>query len=270
MSEWSMTPLAFYRDLLGKGVPEEMAYSIALDFEADREAKAQAEKAELLDRLQATPTAGRSARSARNQRYYDGQKQRLKASETSEIKTLKTVSDVSDAFQTVSDAAEPSRTGAQVVNPSLPHLRSEEVVGGGVVGREGVRQADDWPEGRASDHADQLVRTVASPWLDPSKSPDLVTTRGRIAAWKRDGASWEHDVLPVVTGLCANRRSRISSWKFFDAAISRSIAENRAALAIPEAGEVVPFRNTGPPRQSREERNRDGWDYAIARIAADE
>jgi hypothetical protein len=71
-----------------------------------------------------------------------------------------------------------------------------------------------------------------------------VTTRGRLAAWKRDGASWEHDVLPVVTGLCAGRRSRIASWKFFDQAIARSIADNRAALEIPEAGRV---RATGPP-----------------------
>jgi hypothetical protein len=135
--------------------------------------------------------------------------------------------------------------GTQVVIPSLPSLRSEElVVGGGVVGRERASQADDWPEGRASDHAEQLVAAVASPWLDPNKSPDLVTTRGRVAAWKRDGASWEHDVLPVVTGLCANRRARISSWKFFDAAISRSIADNRAALQIPEA-RVIPLRPGG-------------------------
>lgn len=139
-----------------------------------------------------------------------------------------------------------TRTGAQVVIPSLPSLRSEElVVGGGVGERERVRQTDDWPDGKASDHAEQLLAIVASPWLDPCKSPDLVTTRGRVAAWKRDGASWEHDVLPVVTGLCANRRARISSWKFFDAAIARSIAENRQALEIPEAGRVVPLRPGG-------------------------
>lgn len=158
--------------------------------------------------------------------------------------------------------------GAQVVNPSLPSLRSEEVVGGGVVGRERDPQPDDWPDGRASDHAEQLVALVASPWLDPSKSPDLVTTRGRVAAWKRDGASWEHDVLPVVTGLCANRRGRISSWKFFDAAIARSIAENRAALEIPEAGSVIPFRNTGPPR-TIDEKSSAVWDEMERRFSED-
>lgn len=133
----------------------------------------------------------------------------------------------------------------QVVIPSLPSLRSEELGGGGGDAGERVSASpDDWPSGKASDHADLLIATVASPWLDPCKSPDLVTTRGRVAAWKRDGASWEHDVLPVVTGLCANRRARISSWKFFDQAVSRSIAENRAALEIPEA---AGRRQTGPP-----------------------
>lgn len=132
----------------------------------------------------------------------------------------------------------------QVVTPSLPSLRSEEVGGGGV-GADAVPLLDDWPAGKADHHAGLLVEAVGSPWLDPCKSPDLVTTRGRVAAWKRDGASWEHDVLPVVTGICANRRSRISSWKFFDQAISRSIAENRAALLIPEA---TGHRSTGPPR----------------------
>lgn len=137
------------------------------------------------------------------------------------------------------------QAGAQVVTPFSSSLRSEEVGGGvGACERGSNIPLDDWPDGKASDHAQLLVEAVASPWLDPHKSPDLVTTRGRVAAWKRDGASWEHDVLAVVTGLCANRRSRVASWKFFDDAISRSIAENRAALEIPEA---AGRRQTGPP-----------------------
>lgn len=134
-----------------------------------------------------------------------------------------------------------TRTSAQVVTPSLPSLRSEEVV---VVGVEREREADDWPAGKASDHVRLIVTEIASPWLDPSKSPDLVTTAGRLVAWRREGASWEHDVVPVIRGLCANRRTRIASWKFFDERIARSIADNRAALEIPEAGAV---RATGPP-----------------------
>lgn len=136
--------------------------------------------------------------------------------------------------------------GAQVVIPFSSSLRSEELGGGGGGGAREADQPnpDDWPAGNASAHAELLIQAVASPWLDPQKSPDLVTTRGRIAAWKRDGASWEHDVLAVVIGLCANRRAKVSSWKFFDAAVSRSIADNRAALEIPEASGR---RQTGPP-----------------------
>lgn len=156
--------------------------------------------------------------------------------------------DVRVTPRTSRDSSPHAGAGAQVVNPSLPSLRSEEVVGGGVgVTGERVPVPDDWPSGKAREHAAILVETVASPWLDPSKSPDLVTTAGRLSAWKLAGASWEFDVLAVVSGLTANRRSRIASWKFFDDAIARSIADNRQALEIPEAGAV---RATGPPRLS--------------------
>lgn len=115
---------------------------------------------------------------------------------------------------------------------------------GGDGGEARERASDDWPQGKAKNHAELLVAAVNSPRLDPSKSPGLVTTMGRLEAWRRDGASWEHDVLPVVTALCAKQRSPVSTWKFFDNAIARSIADNRAALDIPEAGRV---RATGPP-----------------------
>ena len=126
----------------------------------------------------------------------------------------------------------------------------------------------DWPAGSAKDHAKLLVELAGSPWLDPTKSLDLVTTTGLIAGWKREGASWEHDVKPVVLGLTAKRRARIGSWKFFSGAVAQQIADNRAALAIPEA-QVVPLR-PGGAFKSREDQNRDGWDYAIARLAQDE
>lgn len=131
----------------------------------------------------------------------------------------------------------------QVVNPLSSSLRSEEVV---VVGVETPErdQTDDWPEGGAAKHAEELFRLCASPWLDPNKSPELITTSGRLAAWKRAGASWQHDVVPTITGNVAKRRARIGSWKFFDAAIAQAIADNRAALEIPEA---AAFHAQGPP-----------------------
>lgn len=154
-----------------------------------------------------------------------------------------------DVTQTVDGHADTSphvrERYAQVVNPSSS-LRSEEIGGGGGEAREAP--VDDWPEGKPTELTRKLIDAVGSPWLDPSKSHGLVTTAGRIAAWKRDGASWEHDVVPVVSALCAKQRGPVSSWKFFDQAIGRSISDNRAALQIPQAGDVVPFRGTGPPQ----------------------
>ena len=142
----------------------------------------------------------------------------------------------------------PTRTheGAQVVTPFSSSLRSEEVGGGGGGERErAVSVSDDWPAGKAQDHARLIVSEVASPRLDPMKSPGLVTTAGRLLAWRREGASWEHDVIPVVASVCAKQRGPVSTWKFFDQAIARSIADNRDALQIPSAGEGR--RATGPP-----------------------
>lgn len=95
--------------------------------------------------------------------------------------------------------------------------------------------ADDWPEGDARVHADLLIAEASTCWLDPSRQPGLVTTTGRIHAWRRDGASWAHDILPVVVAIAQRQRKPIGSWKFFDGAIAQSIADNRAALSIPEA-----------------------------------
>jgi hypothetical protein len=223
---------AALRELMALGVTGEALVAAVERIEDAATVERAASLAEAVEIATAKADQDLTARQARNSRYYQ---KRLKASEN---KTFKTDSDASKTIKTLSDGQ--PLTGARVVIPSLPSLRSEEV--GGVGG--GTREADDWPGGKASDHAERLIADMASPWLDPSKSPDLVTTRGRLAAWRRDGASWEHDVVPVVTALCANRRSKIGTWKFFDQAIARSIAENRAALDIPAAGQL---RQTGPP-----------------------
>ena len=82
-------------------------------------------------------------------------------------------------------------------------------------------------------------------------------------AWRTAGASWEHDVLAVIIGLCANRTGRVASWKFFDQAIARSIADNRQALEIPEARA---HRPTGPPSLSQQ--IGDEWAEARRRVLA--
>lgn len=95
--------------------------------------------------------------------------------------------------------------------------------------------AADWPETDARGWAAKLCEAAGTVRLDLTRSPGLATTLGRLAAWKRDGASWEHDVVPVVTSIAQKRGQAIGSWKFFDAPIAQSIADNRAALSIPEA-----------------------------------
>lgn len=240
-----MSTVAFIRRCMDAGMDWETALLAAEQFEAAPQPM--------------TPTL--TTRQARNARYY-ANKKRLKASETTESKTPKTVSDEPKTVKTVSDA-DASRTRVRDISPRLVISGTDDADDARALDQ----QTDDWPAGTAKDHAKALIAEVGSPWLDPHKSLDLNTTIGRLAIWKRDGASWAHDVVPTVAKLCERNRKPVKSWKFFDNAIAQSIADNRAALEIPEA-RVVPLRPGG--FKSREEENRDGWDYAIARLASDE
>lgn len=94
---------------------------------------------------------------------------------------------------------------------------------------------DDWPDGDAKAWSAELVAEAGTVMLDPARQPGLATTLGQLVAWKRDGASWRYDVVPVVTALAQKARRPIATWKFFAPAIAQSIADNRAALSIPEA-----------------------------------
>jgi len=164
--------------------------------------------------------------------------------------------------------------GKQAEKADIPRVcvgdnnpNSEDTCSGGGVGggaRDGVTETNDWPEG---DLAALLVEGAASPWLDPQKSPSLVISAGRIAAWKRRGASWRLHVLPVVTTLAKQHGEPISHWKFFEKAIGRAVQASREELVLPEG--VVPLRPGGRAK-SRDEQNTEAWDYAIARIAQDE
>ena len=98
-----------------------------------------------------------------------------------------------------------------------------------------VPTASDWPTGEARHHAGLLSQAAQTIRLDPTRQPGLTQTLGRLHAWRRDGASWEHDVMPTVVALAQRPGQPIASWKFFDNAIAQSIADNRQALTIPEA-----------------------------------
>lgn len=130
----------------------------------------------------------------------------------------------------------------------------------------------DWPEGDARRHAELLSQAANTIRLDPARQPGLTTTLGRLAAWRRDGASWEHDVLPMVTAIAAKRGPPIASWKFFDAAIAQSIADNRQALNIPEARHASQTHEQLPRRPDARSANRDrstaGAERATSVVAA--
>jgi hypothetical protein len=122
-------------------------------------------------------------------------------------------------------------------------------------------------------HVDhRVVELAATVRLDVARQPGLTLTAGRLAAWRRDGASWEHDVVPVVTSLARKRGQAIASWKFFDAAVAQSIADNRQALKIPEARHAAQTDDRVSDRQSARSANRDrsdaGAEWASQVVAA--
>lgn len=133
--------------------------------------------------------------------------------------------------------------------------------------------ADDWPEGDCRRHADLLAAEANTPRLDPSKAEGLLLTSARLAAWRAADASWQFDVVPTVTALAGRAGRKITSWKFFDDAIAQSIADNRAALSIPEA---TPHAGQAHDRisasQSARRENRDrasaGADWASEVMAS--
>lgn len=235
-----MSAIGFVRKALAMGVDLETALKMGEAFEAEMP-------------VFVPPVETASDAAMEKRRAYDRQRQ---AEKRAALKAASTGHPPTSADSAIVQGHPQDKAQAKDA-PAPVHTRGENNLsrlvdtglGVGVVGAlKPDQQTDDWPTGSADAIAKLLVRTVASAWLDPHKSPDLVTTAGRIAAWKRAGASWEFDVLPVVTGLCANRRSAVSSWKFFDAAMGRSIADNRRALEIPEAAPRMAARD--PPRSS--------------------
>lgn len=137
--------------------------------------------------------------------------------------------------------AETSPRGAE--KETEVEVEVEVIEVGGGVARE--RATDDWPSGPWDK---LLVAIAASPWLDLTKSLGLVTSAGRIAAWRREGASWEFDVVPVVTGMAQSAREPIGSWTYFDRRIARTAADNRKAMEAPLAGRGAshqPYRPAG-------------------------
>lgn len=109
---------------------------------------------------------------------------------------------------------------------SEPEPEPEE---GGVEGS-ADEALDDWPEGKAFDHARMLCEKANTVMLDAAREGGLAMTSGRLHAWRRDGARWERDVVPVVVAMAVGSKQPIKSWKYFDAAIARAKAENEREM----------------------------------------
>lgn len=126
-----------------------------------------------------------------------------------------------------------------------------------------LREADDWPEANA---LELLCAAVGAPRLDHTKTPGLITTSGRMAAWRTAGAGWSSVVVPVVSAVARKQGPPIQSWAFFDAAIGQALAQARKPLEIPEAANERPH-SPAAKRNAREDnlsRSLAGFDAATS------
>jgi hypothetical protein len=214
--------------MIASGVDEATAYAMAAQFEEQRQTEAEARYQDLLSRI--VSPADKAAEKRREwDRKRKAEKEAAKKSGGNPVESTRTPVEQVEIHPT-KDAPAPVHTRGE---NNLSRL--VDTCSAAVVVAEAREPGSDWPQGKAAEHAKLLVELTASRWLDPSKQQLLVTTTGRLDAWKRDGASWEHDVVPVVTTIARARGSPIKSWKFFDDAIGQSIADNRRALEIPTA-----------------------------------
>lgn len=167
------------------------------------------------------------------------------------VRDTKVSKDQSDRRTKGWEAVQSGRTGGKTqIEPQIPDTRSQ--IDTTPTPRENAE--DDWPEGKSLDHARALCDAVgAAGKLDTARSPGLIQSLGRLAAWRREGASWEHDVIPTVTALAQKAKGTVSTWTYFDAAIGESIAANRRALDIPEHTDVQ-RTDTGRPQNPHDAR----------------
>lgn len=108
---------------------------------------------------------------------------------------------------------------------------------------------DDWPDGSDQDHADSLCAEANTVHLDKSRESGLTVSAGRIHAWRRDGASWERDVRPVVLSIAGRAKAPIKTWAYFDRAVAEAKANNNRAL--PEGDQHG--NGTSPGRSRRDD-----------------
>lgn len=124
----------------------------------------------------------------------------------------------------------------------------------------GANDPDDWPEGKATDHAAFLAKI--NHHLDPSKRQGLVTSVGEISRWRTVGYSWDLDVIPAVIAHSAKAGSSlVGTWTYFTPAISRSHADRNRP---PEAIELEPRRERTRHPSDKFDRHQSNLERAVA------
>lgn len=91
--------------------------------------------------------------------------------------------------------------------------------------------SDDWPDLTPLDQAALLCRLVGrSGSLDVARDGGLVQSVFYFPKWRKRGASWEGDVVPVVTALTQRNARPIRTWSYFDQAIAEATAARTAPV----------------------------------------
>ena len=130
--------------------------------------------------------------------------------------------DPASARVSAGDSASASEPEEEVADPPSEHQQP-------------VR-ADDWPEGGVEAWKGALA-AIGHGRLRLGAEGGLVTSAGIIIGWRRDGLSFDMDVLPLVEGLCRRQTEPVRSWKFFDGAVRQQHASRtRPANLLPLVG----------------------------------
>lgn len=166
------------------------------------------------------PPAGPSKAALRTRRY----RERKAAAVTVTAPGVTNGAVTGDAQSVTGDERVTSLAGAVTPPVRVLPLEAEAAVDD--------RVTDDWPDLKVA--VERLCRHAASPRLDPQRQPGLITSAGRLSAWKAAGARWSLDVAPIVAAVARKRGPPIQSWTYFDSAIAQAIAQAREPLPPPD------------------------------------
>ena len=102
---------------------------------------------------------------------------------------------------------------------------------------------------------DRVCKAVNSPYLDPNKSPGLVTTSAYVQRWCGMGLDLETEIVPIISAKCAalNGHGRaFGTFKYFDGMMLDAVAAKKSAQETPDVSARTPQRHSGNRGGGRE------------------